>query len=167
MNLSDDPRWQAIATRDLLAGLGFDAPDAWPHGPRPAGQKALAVADDSLSERYCTLAGHRFLRARLGLPIRGAREVLTLETWASVSEATWTAVLAARTAGAEFEGGFTWLSNVLPGLAPEPVGCNLLPGRPGEPPRLFAQEGPLHQAQQTGLALDALVALLGALGRSL
>lgn len=167
MSLADDPRWQAMLRAGALAPVVFPAPDAWPHGPRPSGEKSLTIGDDSLSERYCTLAGHRFVCAALTLPIKGAREGLGVQAWGSVSEATWAALIAARTGGTPFEGGFAWLANALPGFGAEPIGMNLLPGRPGALPRLFAQSGPLQAAQQTGLDLDALAALLAAVGRDI
>jgi len=167
MSAADDPRQAALTAPGMLADIVFPAPDAWPHALRGTGEKSVSAGEDSLSERYCTLAGHRFLRARLVLPIQDRRETLGVETWASISEATWTAVLGARTGGPGFDGGFAWLANALAGFGPEPIGCNLLPARPGELPRLFAQQGPLAEAQKAGLDLDHLTALLAAAGRQI
>jgi len=114
--LQDDPRWLKLAARGGLITLPFDAPDGWPHGSLPKGEKALEVGDDRLSPAYCTMQGHRFLRALLLLPITGARTALGYETWASVSEESWQGWLAARADGRPFAGCFAWAANALPGF---------------------------------------------------
>lgn len=167
MTLAEDPRWQKLIGLGGLDPIAFDAPDAWPHGPRGTA-KALDIGEDNLTAAYCTLAGHHFLRTQLILPIRGATQVFTFEAWGSVSEDTRKAVIGARTGGVPFEGAFAWLANALPGFAAdEPVGCNLLPGRPGQLPRLFAQKGPLNEAQQSGIEFERLLAILSETGSDL
>jgi hypothetical protein len=167
--LDQDPRWQALMARGGLVSLPFDAPDGWPHGPIPQGDKALEQGDDRLTPGYCTLSGHRFLRAHLLVPITGARTVLAFEAWASVSEETWKAFLGARAGGEAFAGGFAWLANALPGFAStEPVPCNLVPGPPGRLPRLQPQPGTaLHKAQSDGLSADRLAAIYAAAGKDI
>ncbi len=165
----DDPRWQRLMARGGMITLPLDAPDAWPHGPLPRGEKALSVGQDNLSALYCTLKGQHFLRAHLLLPIKDARTVLAVETWGSVSEETRAAWLAARTGGAPFTGAFAWLAAALPGFAEsEPVPCNLTAGPPGALPRLQPQPGnPLAVAQAEGVAQDELLAVFVAAERDL
>ena len=167
--LEDDPRWPALAARGGMIALPFPAPDGWPHGPIATGEKALEVGEDRLSAAYCTLSRHRFLRAALLLPITGARTVFGFETWASVSEESWNAFLAARAGGEPFRGSFAWLANALPGFdVTETVPCNLVPGPPGQMPRLQPQPGnPLHDAQRAGVAPDRLAAIFDAAGKDL
>ncbi len=164
--LADDPRWHRLAARGGLVTLPIAAPDSWPHGAIAPGQKAVEAGDDRLSPAYCTLSGHRFLRARLLLPIAGARTVFGFETWASVSEESFQSFLAARAGGEPFAGCFAWLANALPGFdSAEPVPCNLVPGPPGQLPRLQPHPGvSLHAAQRDGLTPDRLAEIYAAAG---
>ncbi|RME18634.1 MAG: DUF2199 domain-containing protein [Alphaproteobacteria bacterium] len=165
--LLESPEWQRLMARGGILPLALAAPDVWPHGPIPPGENSLERGDDSLSRNYCTCGGHRFLRALLLLPIRGARTVFGLDGWASVSEETWRAFLAARAGGEAFTGAFAWAANALPGEASkEPVPCNLVPGPPGQPPRLQPHPGSaLHALQAEGIAQERLVALFEAAGQ--
>ena len=167
--LDEDPRFQRLMARGGIVALPLAAPDAWPHGDLPTGEKQLAVGDDRLSATYCTLQGHRFLRAHLLLPIKGARTVLGFEAWGSVSEDSWQAWLAARARAARFAGAFAWLANALPGLeSGEPVACNLVAGSPGGLPRLQPQPGTaLARRQEDGLSTAELIAVAAAAGREI
>jgi hypothetical protein len=164
--LDEDPRWQALMARGGLISLPFAAPEGWPHGDIPNGEKGLEVGDDRLSPAYCTLGGHRFLHAQLLLPITGARTVFAFACWGSVSQESYQAFLSARAGGKAFPGAFAWLANPLPGFAtPEPVPCNLVPGPPGQPPRLQPQPGTaLHLAQAEGLSPARLAEVYAAAG---
>lgn len=164
--LDEDPRWQALMARGGVIALPFDTPEGWPHGPLPSGQKSLEAGDDRLSATYCTLDGHRFVRALLLLPIREARTVFAFECWGSVSEESYQAWLAARAGGEAFPGAFAWLANHLPGFdRAEPVPCNLVAGPPGQPPRLQPQPGTaLHLAQSEGLSSARLADIYAAAG---
>ena len=159
---ADPTDFDRLMARGGLYALPFPAPDAWPHGALPRGEKILTVDEDSLSALYCTYRGHRFLRADLLLPIKDARTVLGFETWGSVSEETWAAWLSARAGGDAFAGAFAWLANALPGFeAPEPVPCNLTAGPPGAPPRLQPHPGTaLARAQAEGLDRETARSLI-------
>ena len=167
--LEEDPRFQRLMARGGTIALPLAAPDAWPHGDLPKGEQELAVGDDRLSAYYCTLQGHRFLRAHLLLPIKGARTVLAFEAWGSVSEDSWQAWLAARAGGETFPGAFAWLANRLPGVEhAEPVPCNLVAGPPGALPRLQPQPGTtLARAQAEGIDPGDLIAIAAAAGRAI
>lgn len=147
---------RTVLARGGIFSVPFPAPDAWPHGPLPNGEKELVVGADRLSAGYCTCEGHRFLRAHLLLPIIDARTVLGFETWASVSEESWQAWLAVRAQGGESSGAFAWLANRLPGFDdPAPVPCNLIAGPPGALPRLQPHPGRiLAEAQSGGISHD-------------
>lgn len=167
---TDDPRWQKLMARGGVITVPFAAPDVWPHGPIPAGEKTLERGEDSLSASYCTVQGHRFVRALLLLPIREARTVFGFETWASVSEESWRDWLAARAGGEAFGGCFAWLANALPGVetGDAPVPCNLEAGPPGQLPRLQPRPDTTPgKLQTTGLDAQALMAITTADGRSI
>lgn len=167
--LDDDPRWQRLMARGGMLTLPLDAPDGWPHGPIPDGEKARDVGADRLTPGYCTLDGHRFVRALLLLPIRGARTVFAFDCWGSVSEESWLQLLGAKAGGEAFRGSFAWLANALPGFATaEPVPCNLAPGPPGQKPRLQPQPGTaLHVVQTEGLTTERLTEIHAAAGADL
>ncbi len=161
-----DPRVQRLLARGGMIALPLAAPDAWPHPALGAGEKELVAGADSLSANYCTLQGHRFLRAHLPLPIKGARTVFAFAAWGSVSEDSWQAWLAARVGGPPFAGAFAWLANALPGFDTEaPVPCNLLAGPSGGLPRLHPQPGSaLARRQAEGIDTAELVAIYAAAG---
>ena len=77
-----------------MSTLPLDAPDARPNRERPKREKERTVGDDRLSATYCTLPGHRFLRAHLLVPMQSARTVLGFEAWGWLSEDSWQAWLA-------------------------------------------------------------------------
>lgn len=165
---AEDEPFQKLMARGGILALPLPCPDGWPHGALPAGHRTLAVGDDRLSASYCTLQGHRFVRAHLLMPIRGARTVLGYEAWASVSEDSWQAWLAARARGETFGGAFAWLANALPGFAvTDPVACNLVAGPPGALPRLQPHPGTaLADAQAGGIEPGDLAALFAAAGHA-
>lgn len=167
--IDEDPRWQRLMARGGLITLGFDAPDAWPHGPLGKDEKSRDVGEDRLSPAYCSVDGHRFLRAQLLLPIREARTVFAFDTWGSVSEDSYQAFLAARAGGETFAGAFAWLANHLPGFeGAEPVPCNLVAGAPGKPPRLQPQPGTsLYLAQSEGITAARLAEVYAAAGKDI
>lgn len=154
----EHPDWARFVGTDLLDDVVFDHPDPWPHESLAgSGVKSLSIGEDTLSAAYCTLAGHRFLRADLLIPIAGTPAALGYSCWGSVSEDTYSAYLAARAGGPGFEGGFAWCANTLPGLeSDEPTPCNLRSGAPGRPPQLFAQSGPVFEAQTKGVDFRTL-----------
>ncbi|OIP87486.1 MAG: hypothetical protein AUK37_01335 [Rhodobacterales bacterium CG2_30_65_12] len=164
-----DPRWQKLMARGGLIALALPYPDGWPHGALAPGDKALDVGDDRLSPLYCTLQGHRFLRAQLLLPIIGARTVFAFACWGSVSQESWLAWLSARADDTPFPGAFAWLANALPGFtAAEPVPCNLVSGPPGQPPRLQPQPGTaLHRVQNAGIDARRLTAIYADAGEDI
>ncbi|HHS94749.1 MAG TPA: DUF2199 domain-containing protein [Rhodobacterales bacterium] len=165
----DDPRWQRLLARGGAITVAFATPDGWPHGPLPAGQKTLDVGEDRLTASYCTLQGHRFLRAVLYLPIKGARTVFGYETWASVSPESYAAFLDARAGGEAFPGCFAWAANALPGFDLDaPLACNLLPGAPGKPAQLQPQgDSALAKAQASGISPDKLADIYAAAGQDI
>jgi len=159
-----DADFAQLLARGGIFALPLPAPDAWPHGPLPVGEKTLVAGDDSLSPAYCTFEDQRFLRAHLLLPIKAARTVLGFETWGSVSEESWQAWLAARARGEAFAGAFAWLANELPGFeTSEPVPCNLTAGPPGALPRLQPHPGnDLARAQADGITEETFRAFRAA-----
>lgn len=179
MNLLDlDARWRRFNDESRkcpccgqsfngIFDIGYDHPDCWPHGPlTETGTNALHVGEDRLTSDLCRWQEHRFIRCVLSLPIRGSDEVFNFGPWASVHPDTFYAYLSDATGEANgFEGGFAWLMNDLPGFEnDEPIPCNLRPGPEGQRPNLMAQEGPLAEAQATGISFDQLLDIYAATG---
>jgi hypothetical protein len=183
MNLLDlDKRWQRFndPTRvcpccgETLSGvfdIGFDHPDAWPHGPRlDVSGTDLTVGDDKLSADLCRLGEDRFIRCVLPLPIRGSDEVFYFGVWASVDHDSFYAYLDASLGdGPAFKECFSWLQNDLPVVGPEgSVPCDLAPGAEGERPHLMAQsDSPLAARQADGISFDTLLDIYAASGQDM
>ncbi|NIZ09239.1 DUF2199 domain-containing protein [Pseudooceanicola sp. HF7] len=173
--LSLDARWQRFNDPDFrspidgrsfsgIYDLGFDAPDDWPHGPRPEGTEVLERGEDRLSAELCRLGEARFLRIVLALPLRGTDELFFMAPWAQVSPADFYRWLDAAGSGEtpELEG---LLANALPGFEEEEAApLTLLPAAPQERPRAQVQTGPLAELQAEGLSFDHLLDVYAAAG---
>lgn len=150
--------------------IGFDHPDAWPHGPRlDVPGTELDIGDDKLSADLCRLDDDRFLRGVMPFPIRGSDEVFFVAAWALVPHRTFYAYVDDSLGdGPAFTGGTGRLANALPGLdhgAAAP--CDVLPGGPGERPRLMAQDFPLAALQGDGISFDTLLDIYAASGQDI
>ncbi|QPM89309.1 DUF2199 domain-containing protein [Pseudooceanicola algae] len=179
--LSLDARWRRFNDPDFrspidgrafsgLYDLGFDAPDAWPHGPRPADQPLLEAGADRLSAELCRIGEARYLRAVIALPLRGTGEILYLAPWVQVAPADFYAWIEStgqdgatpHDRGPEAIEGL--LANALPGF-PEDEGTalRLMPAG-AERPRATALAGPLSEAITDGISFDDLLDLYAAAG---
>ncbi len=180
MRLDDDPRWQRFANADFrcpccgasyggIFDIGYDHPDIWTHGNlRDSGQEVLGAGEDLLTYDLCHFDGNFFVRCTLPIPVIGTGESFAYGAWGSVSEATFRQYCETYDDETGFEGGFSWLSNSLPGWdAGDPLPCNLRPGAAGKRPVLYVQEESGHslaEAQRIGITFDRLLDLYEASG---
>lgn len=168
----NDPAYVCACCGMTFSGvfdIGFEAPDAWPHGDRPDGTDVLELGADRLSSELCRLDDQRFIRAVIALPLRGSDETVFLAPWAAVAPADFYAYLD----GLSDEGGPLepfpgQIANALPYFV-EALGstCVLDPGQGLERPRLRVLHGPLSDAQTDGIAFDDLLDLYAASGRDI
>ncbi|MFZ5961556.1 DUF2199 domain-containing protein [Thalassococcus sp. BH17M4-6] len=183
MTLLDlDARWRRFNDPDRacpccgqsfsgIFDIGFDHPDAWPYGERLGDSgDDLTVGEDRLGSDLCRLGPQRFVRCILPLPLRGSEEVFYFGVWASVAPEAFYAYLDA-SLGEEpaFEGCAGLLENALPGFdLPALTPGILVPGGPGERPRLMAQaDTPLAKAQADGISFDDLLDIYAASGQDI
>ena len=177
MNLLDlDARWRRFHDEERACpccgrrfngvfDIGFEHPDAWPHGPLPEGETEMQAGEDKLGQDLCRLGERRFIRAILPLPIRGSDEVFHFGTWAEVAADPFYAYIDACFGEGAFDGCDAVLDNALPGFEAElGAACTLQPGPDGQRPRLTAQDGPLREAQETGISFDDLLDIYAASG---
>lgn len=177
IDLAQDSRWRRFTDASYTCAccgkgfcgpmdIGFGTPAAWPHGLRGK-RDALAVGADRLTADGCELGDSRFVRAVLILPILGTHETFAYGPWASVHPDSFAPALT----GNGFEGCFAWLSNHLPGWdTDQPLPCNLLPGAPGERPRLEVHASSGHalaEAQRDGITFDRLLDIYAAAGNDI
>lgn len=150
---------------DGIFDIGFDAPDAWPHGPRE-GEDDLAIGQDRLGPEFCRVDGRHFLRAVLTLPLRGSDEVFAFGPWAEVPEPVFRAYLATiDDPAAPFAPAEGLLANALPGFedAADSAVTLTLPD-PAQRPLLAASDGQLAEAQAQGMSFDDLLDIYAASG---
>ncbi|WP_338548429.1 DUF2199 domain-containing protein [Roseovarius phycicola] len=172
IDLANDPRWQRFndtgyecpccgESFDGIFDIAFDHPEVWPHGNRAqSGEATLTIGEDKLGSEYCVYNEHRFVRCLVELPIFGSSERFAFGAWGSLHPDNFTAYVQAVQDNTEdrFEGCFSWLSNALPGFSDcDSIGCDFKPIDTRTRPRLWAQDGPLRDAQVKGITFDQLL----------
>ena len=183
VTLDQDPRWRRFnghgkpcsccgRTLNGMFDIGFDHPDPWPYEARDkSGKDVLKFAKDYLSSDLCVIDGQAYVRAVVLLPVIEAEQSFGFGCWGSVSEDTFKQYLDSAENNAPFEGGFSWLSNILPtfeeAFDQSYVPCNLVASTDGQRPFLEAQEGPLAKAQRDGITFDHLLDIYAATGNDL
>ena len=158
---------QCGAHHQVLFDLAFNHPDPWtgpgdqaPNRDLPA---ALASGRDLLTEDFCLLGEHRFVRAILPLPLQGSDESFAFGVWGSLSHPRFDAYVAGfdDPIGGDLTPAFSWLSNCLPGAADAPVKASLTPQPDRQRPilRITDPTHPFFISQTDGLSFDALMAI--------
>lgn len=155
-----------------LFDIAFDQPDPWTGPPEkePNGvvRFALEAGRDILSEDFCLMGEHRFVRAILPLPLIGTEETFAFGVWATLSQARfveYTDLFDSLNAGA-MPAAFSWLSNRLPGAGPAAVRAELRPQDNRQRPilRITDESHPFFQVQDDGLSSDALLGIYATYG---
>ncbi|MBW4985470.1 DUF2199 domain-containing protein [Mameliella sp. CS4] len=145
--------------------IGFDAPDAWPHGER-LGEDDLDIENDRLGPEFCRIGARYFLRAVLTLPLRGSEDWFSFGPWAEVPEPVFRAYLATiEHPDQPFGPAEGLLANALPLFEDEAESAvTLTLPDPSQRPRLTATDGPLAEAQAQGISFDDLLEIYAACG---
>jgi hypothetical protein len=184
--MTPDPRLVQLITQgfrcagcgehhNALFDLAFDRPDPWPAplpdtGPGPQDNApnrdlsaALAAGRDILTEDFCVMGEHRFIRAILPLPIQGAGEDFAFGVWGSLSQPRFDTYVAGfdDPSGGDLTPAFSWLCNRLPGATDASVKAVLTPQPDRQRPilRITDETHPFFLAQTDGLSFDALLAI--------
>lgn len=133
-----DPRWERLNTIGVTCAscgqlhkgvfdIAFGAPGSWAgeesYEPNAAVLDALSTGKDILTEDFCIMGEHRFLRCVLPFPIIGTRATFSFGIWGSIKPEYFEDVLDEFDAGRQAHLGsyFTWISNILPGCDPMPL----------------------------------------------
>ncbi|MCT4553747.1 MAG: DUF2199 domain-containing protein [Pelagimonas sp.] len=150
--------------------IGFDHPVMWPHGARENATNVVN-GDDILTADLCRLGEDRFIRCTLPLAIRGSDEQFQFGVWGSIQPDKIHDYIDASEQNdpSLFQGGFSWLCNELPLFdSAEPIACDMRPDPdPRLRPALFAQDGPLAEAQENGISFDMLLDIYAACGQDI
>jgi hypothetical protein len=158
-----------------LFDIAFDCPDPWtgPKEKEPNGvvRSALEAGRDVLSEDFCLMGEHRFVRAILPLPLIGTDESFAFGVWGTLSQERFVeyAELFDGDQGEDMRPAFSWLSNRLPGADTGPVRAQLLAQNNRQRPilRIMDEEHPFFRSQAEGLDSEALLAIYATYGHRL
>lgn len=158
-----------------LFDIAFDYPDPW-NGPtekehNSAVRQAYDEGRDFLSEDFCVMGEHRFVRCILPLRLIGTNESFAFGVWGSLSQARFDDYLEVFDTpnGSSFGPAFSWLMNRLP-QASIPAVRTQMRGQDGRqrPILEISDEGhPFFQKQVDGLTYDDLLSIYAHYGHRL
>lgn len=177
---SDDAFWRALdegsltcsccgmPVRDLLS-LAYPAPGIWTHEAAPQDNASFSLtAQTILTDDFCAIDGHRFVRAVMEFPLTGHDTPLLIGVWGTLSDENFQSFY--RDFGTEAQGDlpmmFSWLSNPVPPGEKVPEPCALQPLAGTMRPRMmFADpQNPWSVAQIDGLDATQLRDILAKFG---
>jgi len=148
-----------------LFDIAFNHPDPW-SGSREyeaniAVPQALQQGRDILTEDFCLMGEHRFVRAILPLPLVGFDESFAFGVWGSVAPPKFLEYCEHfdGTTGGTMPAAFSWLMNRLPGAQDKPARARLLPQNDRQRPilEITDEDHPFFLAQTEGLTSQALL----------
>ena len=162
MSLLDlDNRWRRLQELGGPVDIGFEEPEAWPHGERGVAP-VLEMGEDRLSSDLCRLGDRRFLRCLIHIGIEGSDgEVALLAPWAEVTHEAFYAYVAHAFEGAPLPAlSDALLANALPNAI---LGSRIILAFEAEGTRPFAR----IDAYAKPLSFDALLDLYSELDHDL
>ena len=162
MSLLDlDNRWRRLQELGGPLDIGFEEPEAWPHGERGEAP-VLEAGEDRLSADLCRLGERRFLRCILRIGIEGSDgEAALIAPWAEVNHETFYAYVAHAFEGAPAPAASeALLANALPRID---LGSSIVLEFDGAETRPFAK----ISAFAAPLPFDALLDLYAELDHDL
>ncbi|WP_309666244.1 DUF2199 domain-containing protein [Tabrizicola sp.] len=157
-----------------LFDIAFDHPDPWTGSveKEPNGDVRFALEEgrDILSEDFCLMGEHRFVRAILPLKLIGTDDSFAFGVWGTLSQTRFLeyAEIFDAPNGSRMSPAFSWLSNRLPRAGPDPIRAQLHPQDNRQRPNLEIgdEDHPFFQAQSGGLSCDDLLAIYENYGHS-
>ena len=182
--LSADPRWRRLKERGFVcAGCGalhhglFDLVFGWPEfwrGDRtPLPNESFRLDEDTLTEDFCSIGEHVFVRCILSLPLVGGEEErVSFGVWSSLSSASFEVYYGNFNDDRQGKLGpwFGWFANRIPGF-PDTLGlkCRVHPrdGRIRPFIELEPTQHPLAVAQRNGISLDRALEIFALAGHDL
>lgn len=157
-----------LAVRDLLS-LAYPAPGIWALEAAPQDNSAFSFeAHTILTDDFCAVNGHLFVRAVMEFPLTGHDTPLLIGVWGTLSRPNFETFY--RDFETKAQGRlpmmFSWLSNPVPpgGKVPEPCALQPLAGTM-RPRMMFADpQNPWGIAQIDGLDATQLCDMLAKFG---
>lgn len=152
-------------THNGIFDIAYLAPAPWPGlgatEENSALPDALKNARDILTEDFCVMGEHRFVRSTFLLPLQNSDLDFGFGVWGTLSPATFDSYVEAfdlRDSG-RLGSAFSWLSNPLPGAKPVPVKALIHFQSGGTRPQLQITESahPFFAVQTEGLSFDDLL----------
>lgn len=183
--MSDDRLSQLLANGFTCAGCGerhqglfdiaFDYPDPWTspveREPNGAIRFALDEGRDFLSEDFCLMGEHRFVRCILPLQLIGTGESFAFGVWGTLSQTRFLEYVDAfdSPSGSSFGGAFSWLMNRLPQASNAAVRAEVRgqDGRQRPILKITEEDHPFFQKQFDGLPYDDLLSIYAHYGHRL
>jgi hypothetical protein len=183
--MSDDRLSQLLAKGFTCASCGerhkglfdiaFDYPDPW-NGPtekehNSSVRQAFDEGRDILSEDFCLMGEHRFVRCILPLRLIGTDESFALGVWGSLSQARFLEYVELFDSpnGSNFGPAFSWLMNRLPGAPNAAVRAEMRgqDGRQRPILEIGEEDHPIFEKQFDGLTYDDLLSIYADYGHRL
>jgi hypothetical protein len=175
--MSDTRLSQLLANGFTCAGCGerhrglfdiaFDHPDPWAgpteKEPNSAVRPALNEGRDILSEDFCLMGEHRFVRCILPMRLIGTEDSFAFGLWGSLSQTRFLEYVEVFDSPHESKFGpaFSWLMNRLPQASNAPVRAELR-GRDGRQRPILEigdEDHLFFQRQSDGLTYDDLLSI--------
>jgi hypothetical protein len=158
-----------------LFDIAFDHPDPWTgpteKEPNWAVRHAFDEGRDILSEDFCLMGAHRFVRCILPLKLIGTSESSAFGVWGTLSQTRFGEFVETFDSpdGSSFGTAFSWLSNRLPEASDSPVRAQIRAQNKRQRPILQIEEvgHPIFQLQFDGLTYDNLLAIYAHYGHRL
>lgn len=181
--LADDPRWQrfndtAYACKccnqsfNGIFDLVSEAPGPWPGKLTAQPNSHMLPNINILTEDFCVLDEHRYIRVQLPIPIIGAGQDFHFGVWGSLSLPNFELMLDHFNDGTqgELEEVFSCLSNIIPLDGPTNATKAFMRPRNGRfHPLLYIldEEHPYYDAQQKGVSFDQLLDIYAIYGQDI
>jgi hypothetical protein len=153
-----------------LFDLGCAKPDFWLGSEQPLPNSAVQNSKDCLTEDFCVMEGHYFVRCVLRLPLTGAPgQYFGFGVWSTLSKKNFDKYLETFDNGWQEVLGpwFAWFSNR---LKPYPdtlnLKCQVHPHEGRQRPWLEASEHPLAQDSLNGITYERLLEIYAAYGHA-
>ncbi|MGZ8283170.1 MAG: DUF2199 domain-containing protein [Allosphingosinicella sp.] len=167
--------WRCDGCGDEHRGM-FDiaayAPDFWEGAEEPEPNCELRLDSDFLSEDFCVVGEHLFVRAVLEIPVHGLAEKFGFGMWSTLSRANFELYVDSFDEGSFADiGPWTgWFSNQI-ATFPETLNlpCWVYPQLDRQRPVIAVQDAdhPLALAQEHGVTPERLLEIYAAYGHSL
>lgn len=182
MTLDDDPRWRRFMGRsgpcpccgNVMQGIfdiSYDRPISYDDNLPKEPNSAFTYDRNILTEDFCILDEHRFVRCILPLPIENSSEQFAYGVWGTVKPEYFPDIVERFDDGTQGAVGpyFSWLSNRVYDCPDRPVKSTMYMQNDRKRPILMVEEEdhPLFTKQRDGITFDELLDIYAACGHDM